>query len=103
MSQLSILYQFEKLSKMQDMLLGVYSSTGFALCSYVLLAMHCQIMQVCHNQYHIIITIILIIYDKSIFSGPTIKTILTAQFVGRKFNSLEGFSQNFQKIIFSWI
>ena len=44
----------KKQFKMQDMLLGVYPSTGFALRSYVLLTMHCQIMQVCHNLFNII-------------------------------------------------
>ena len=49
---------FEKLSKMQDMLLGVYSSAGFALCPYVLFTMHCQIMQV-SNDYRMIIIIMM--------------------------------------------
>ena len=45
---------------MQDMLLGVYSSAGFALCPYVLFTMHCQIMQV-SNEYHMIIIIMMTI------------------------------------------
>ena len=62
-SNVAVFYiHFEKRSKMQDMLLGVYSSAGFALCPYVLFTMHCQIMQV-SNIYHMIIIIMMIIFQ----------------------------------------